>query len=74
MKISRITSNPGPCADCHNRAIIQVAITQDSPIIRLCLRCAKYLQEFVGRRVAEHEAGRPIPTPRGARDDNWGNR
>lgn len=72
MRVSRITGVPAPCSSCHNRAIIEV--TTDHPNIRLCARCAKYLQDFIGRRLAEHLAGTPIPTPRGARPDNWGNR
>ena len=66
MKVARIRpeDNKGFCHDCHSRAVFDVDFGELRPRLRLCLRDAKYLVEFMQRRVAEHEAGKPIPVPR----------
>jgi len=48
--------------------VFEVDFGEKRPRLRLCLRDGKYLVEFMGRRIAEHEAGKPIPVPR-QRDD-----
>jgi hypothetical protein len=76
MKVSRIRPDTpaGRCGCCHNQAIIDVLITPDRPNLRLCHRCAKYLAVFLGNRLEEYDAGKPIPAPRAPRSENWGNR
>jgi len=70
MKVARIRpeEDKGHCHDCHSRAVFEVDFGELRPRLRLCLRDGKYLVEFMGRRIAEHEAGKPIPVPR-QRDD-----
>jgi hypothetical protein len=76
MKVGRIPPGEerGTCHSCHNRAIIEVELGTQRPILRLCAKCTKYLGDFLHRRLAEYEARAPIPTPRAGRSDNWGNR
>ena len=75
MRVGRIPPDQakGFCHACHNRAIIDVALGTARPNLRLCGKCSKYLSDFLARRLAEHEAGSPIPTAK-ERADNWGNR
>jgi len=64
MRIKRIAQSGmhAVCYDCHNRAEFEISFGEHKPAWHLCLRDAKYLSGFLGRRVAEHEAGLPIPS------------
>jgi hypothetical protein len=75
MRVGRIPPDEtkGFCHGCHNRAVIEVVFGAPRPNLRLCGKCSKYLSDFLARRVAEHNAGTPIPTPK-ANSDDWGNR
>jgi len=74
MRVSRIPPKDvkEPCSICHNRPIIEVTFGERLPLL-LCARDTKYLADFLNRRLAEHLAGKPVPTPR-ADSDSWGNR
>lgn len=75
MRVGRIPpgEEKGFCHGCHNRAIIQASFGDKRSDLKLCGKCSKYLSDFLARRLAEHDAGTPIPTPK-ASADNWGNR
>src|SRR5215472_116196 len=75
MRINRIRPGEprGDCYNCHSPADIEVTWGEKNPTLKLCFRDAKYLGDFLVRRVAEHDRGEPIPVPR-ARDDAWRNR
>ena len=66
MRIKRIPSTGmhAVCYDCHNRAEFEITFGRHQPALHLCLRDARYLSGFLGRRIAEHEADLPIPKPR----------
>jgi len=66
MRIKRIPKDEmrGPCHDCHNRAEFEVTFGAQRPTLRLCLRDAKYLSGFLGRRIEEAVADLPIPKSR----------
>jgi hypothetical protein len=66
VKISRIRADEGKwfCHGCHNRAVIEVNFGAMRAPARLCARDAKYIADFLNRRLVEHEAGAPIPAPR----------
>ena len=65
MKIRRIPKeeNRGYCHDCHSTAAIEITFGSKRPALRLCLHDARYLGGVVNSRIAEEEAGVPIPKP-----------
>ena len=66
MKIRRIAKsdpNRGFCSDCHTKADLEIDFGRKHPSLRLCARCGRYLGGVVINRIAEAEAGVPIPEP-----------
>ena len=64
MKIRRIPKdeeNRGYCHDCHSRAEIEATFGGKRPALRLCLHDARYMGGVLTSRVAEADAGVPIP-------------
>jgi hypothetical protein len=66
MKIRRIPKDEldrGFCHDCHSPAELEVNFGSKRPVLRLCMRDARYMGGVVLSRVGEHEQGLPIPKP-----------
>jgi hypothetical protein len=76
MRVSRIRPEEpkGNCHNCHSRAVFDIDFGSRRPHLRLCVHDAKYMLDFLNRRVIEHEEGRPIPVPRTYDEDARGNR
>lgn len=66
MKIRRIPKDEPrgeECHSCHSRPTIEVDFGSKRPVLRVCSRCGRYLSGVIVNRIAEAEAGVPIPEP-----------
>ena len=72
MRLRRIPrSEPyARCFECHNRAQMEVSYGPHHPIVRLCLRDARYQSGFMQRLIRDHDQGKPIPPIAKFRDDD----